>query len=80
MEEHKSLTRVCAAAAFPRRPFFAAIVIAFLQVGQLVTAVELAKLKSGAKAHFDGFLTPAGWDFEKICTDFVTYLRRAADR
>ncbi len=71
---------MCALAAPPVPApclFFAAIVIAFLQVGQLVTAVELAKLKSGAKAHFDGFLTPAGWDFEKICTDFVTYLRRA---
>jgi hypothetical protein len=51
-------------------------VIAFLQVGQLVAAVELAKLKSDADAYFDGFLTPAGWGFDKTCADFVTFLRR----
>jgi hypothetical protein len=48
------------------------LVLAFLQVATLVPVVQLAQLKSAAKAEFDGVLTPFGWDFEKTQTDFVT--------
>ena len=49
-----------------------ALVLAFLQVATLVPVVQLARLKSAAKAEFDGVLTRFGWDFEKTQTDFVT--------
>ena len=49
-----------------------ALVLAFLQVAQLVPVVELAKLKGAAKRYFGDFVTPAGWDFDKTATDFVT--------
>jgi hypothetical protein len=54
-----------------------ALVLAFLQVATLVPVVQLAQLKSAAKAEFDGVLTPYGWDFEKTQTDFVRW--RCAD-
>jgi hypothetical protein len=49
-----------------------ALVISFLQVAQLLPVVEIAKIKSAAKRYFGDFVTPAGWDFEKTATDFVT--------
>ena len=51
-----------------------ALVLAFLQVATLLPVVQLARLKSAAKAEFDGVLTRYGWDFEKTQTDFVTLL------
>ena len=51
-----------------------AIVLAFAQVGQLMTMTELARRGSAASAHFDGLLTPAGSDFSKFKTDLVTML------
>lgn len=51
-----------------------AIVLAFAQVGQLMTMTELARRGSAASAHFDGVLTPAGSDFSKFKTDLVTML------
>jgi hypothetical protein len=54
-----------------------AIVLAFLQVAQLASMAELARHRSVAKAHFAGVTTPAGWDFDKTRTAFVTMLRCA---
>jgi hypothetical protein len=51
-----------------------ALVLAFLQVAQLISVVELAQLVSAAKAHFTDVVTPAGWSFEKTQIDFVTLL------
>ena len=51
-----------------------ALVLAFLQVAQLVPVVRLAHLVGAAKAHFEGVTTPAGWSFEKTQIDFVTLL------
>ena len=51
-----------------------ALVLAFLQVAQLVPVVRLAQLVSAAKAHFEGVTTPAGWSFDKTQIDFVTLL------
>ena len=51
-----------------------ALVLAFLQVAQLIPVVRLAQLVSAAKAHFEGVTTPAGWSFEKTQVDFVTLL------
>jgi hypothetical protein len=51
-----------------------ALVLAFLQVAQLISVVELAQLVSAAKAHFADVVTPAGWSFEKTQIDFVTLL------
>ena len=51
-----------------------ALVLAFLQVAQLVPVVRLAQLVSAAKTHFAGVMTPAGWSFEKTQVDFVTLL------
>jgi hypothetical protein len=51
-----------------------ALVLAFLQVAQLTSVVELAQLVSAAKAYFEDVVTPAGWSFEKTQLDFVTLL------
>jgi len=50
------------------------LVLAFIQVAQLMPVVEHARRKSAAKRHFGEFRTSAGWDFDKVCTDFVTLL------
>ena len=50
------------------------LVLAFIQVAQLMPVVEHAKRKSAAKHYFGEFRSSAGWDFEKVCTDFVTLL------
>jgi len=50
------------------------LVLAFIQVAQLMPVVEHAKRKSAAKHYFGEFRTSAGWDFDKVCTDFVTLL------
>ena len=51
-----------------------ALVLGFLQAASLLPVAELAQRISGAKAYFGDFLTPAGWDFAKTQTDFVTLL------
>ena len=51
-----------------------ALVLAFLQVTQLVPVVRHAQLVSAAIAHFEGVTTPAGWSFHKTQLDFVTLL------
>ena len=40
-----------------------ALVLAFIQVGQLMPVVDLTGRISAAAARFEGLLTPAGWDF-----------------
>ena len=51
-----------------------ALVLAFIQVAQLMPAVQLAARVSAAAAHFSGVTTPAGRDFRSTLTDFVTML------
>jgi hypothetical protein len=51
-----------------------AIALAFVQMAALMPTAQLGERQSAAKAHFAGVLTPAGWDFEKTMTDFVTLL------
>jgi hypothetical protein len=51
-----------------------ALMLAFLQVAQLISVVELAQLVSAAKTYFEDVVTPAGWSFEKTQIDFVTLL------
>ena len=48
-----------------------ALVLAFIQVGQLMPVVELTRRISAAASHFENLRTPAGWDFGKTQTDFV---------
>ena len=48
-----------------------ALVMAFIQVGQLMPVVEMTRRISAAAARFEGVTTPAGWDFSKTQTDFV---------
>ena len=48
-----------------------ALVLAFIQVGQLMPVVDLTRRISAAAARFEGLHTPAGWDFGKTQTDFV---------
>ena len=50
-----------------------ALVLAFIQVGQLMPVVELTRRISAAAARFEGLHTPAGWDFSKTQTDFVRF-------
>jgi hypothetical protein len=51
-----------------------ALVLAFIQMAQLMPVVEHAKRKSAAKRYFGDFRTSSGWDFDKVCIDFVTLL------
>jgi hypothetical protein len=51
-----------------------AMVLAFMQIAALVPVAQLALHKSAAKRHFDAVLTPAGYDFQKTFTDFLTLL------
>ena len=55
-----------------------ALVLAFIQVGQLMPVVDLMRRISAAAARFDNLLTPAGWDFSKTQTDFVRARRRCS--
>ena len=48
-----------------------ALVLAFIQVGQLMPVVDLTRRISAAAARFENLHTPAGWDFSKTQTDFV---------
>lgn len=51
-----------------------ALVLAFIQVAQLMPVRELAAKVSAAAAHFAALATPAGRDFGSTQTDFVTLL------
>lgn len=51
-----------------------ALVLAFIQVAQLLPVRELATLVSAAVAYFKETATPAGRDFSSTQTDFVTML------
>ena len=52
-----------------------ALVLAFIQVAQLMPVRVLAAHVSAASVHFSGVTTPgAGRDFESVQTDFVTML------
>ena len=51
-----------------------ALVLGFLQAASLLPVAELAQRISDAKAYFGDFVTPAGWDFAKTQTDFVTLM------
>ena len=51
-----------------------ALVLAFLQVAQLLPVVEIARLRGAAARHFCDVRTPFGWDWPKTQTDFLTLL------
>jgi hypothetical protein len=51
-----------------------ALVLAFLQVTQLATVVELAARRAAAAEHFGDARTPAGQDFEAVATTCITLL------
>ena len=51
-----------------------ALVLGFLQAASLMPVAELGQRTSDAKAYFGDFVTPAGRDFAKTQTDFVTLL------
>ncbi len=51
-----------------------ALVLAFLQITQLMPVVEIAKRRAAADAHFSDLLSPAGWSFNDTATAFLTLL------
>ena len=51
-----------------------AVVFGFLQAASLLPVTLLADRLSAAKRHFDGTLTPAGWDWAKTQVDLVTLM------
>ena len=51
-----------------------ALVLAFVQVAQLLPVQELATLVSAAAAYFQATTTPFGRDFSSTQTDFVTMI------
>jgi hypothetical protein len=51
-----------------------ALVLAFLQVTQLLPVVELSAHSARAARHFAGIATPAGWNFTDTRTKFLTLL------
>jgi hypothetical protein len=51
-----------------------ALILAYLQVTQLMPVVELAQRRSAAVRYFRGVRTPAGRDFGYMQTTFVTLL------
>lgn len=53
-----------------------ALVVAFLQVTQLLPVVEIARLRGAAAAHFEELeiTSPAGWSFDDTATAFLTFL------
>jgi hypothetical protein len=50
------------------------LVLAFLQVSQLLPVVEIAARRSAAAEHFGDLTTPGGWDFNDTFTKFLTLL------
>ena len=53
-----------------------ALVVAFLQVTQLLPVLEIARLRGAAAAHFEQLelTSPAGWSFDATATAFLTFL------
>jgi len=51
-----------------------ALVLAFLQVTQLMPVVQIAKRRAAADVHFSDLLSPAGWSFNDTATAFLTLL------
>ena len=51
-----------------------AIVLAFLQVTQLMPVTEIARHRKAAAAHFAGVTSPAGWSFDDTATKCITLL------
>jgi len=50
------------------------LVLAFLQVTQLMPVTELARHRKAAAAHFAGITSPAGWSFDDTATKCITLL------
>lgn len=51
-----------------------ALVLAFLQVTQLMPVLEIARHRAAAAAHFEGITSPAGWSFDDTATKCITLL------
>jgi hypothetical protein len=51
-----------------------ALVLAFLQVAQLIPVVEIATRRSAASEHFGDLTTPGGWDFDDTFIKFLSML------
>ncbi len=49
-----------------------ALVLAFLQVTQLMPVLEIESRAAAAAVYFDGLTTPAGWGFTHTRTTFIT--------
>ena len=45
-----------------------ALVVAFLQVTQLLPVVEIARLRGGAAVYFENLTSPSGWSFDETAT------------
>ena len=50
------------------------MVVAFLQVTQLLPVVDIARLRGGAAVHFENLTSPSGWSFDETATAFLTFL------
>jgi hypothetical protein len=51
-----------------------ALVLAFLQVAQLMPVVEIAARRSAAAEHFGDLTSPGGWDFDDTFTKFLSLI------
>jgi hypothetical protein len=51
-----------------------ALVLAFLQVTQLMPVTEIARHRGAAAMHFQELTTPAGWSFEDMTIKMLTML------
>jgi hypothetical protein len=51
-----------------------ALVLAFLQVTQLMPVVEIAARRADAAHHFGDLTSPFGWSFDDQCSKFLTFL------
>ena len=49
-----------------------ALVLAYLQVTQLMPVMEIEERASAAAKHFEGCVTPFGWDFTYMRITFIT--------
>jgi hypothetical protein len=51
-----------------------ALVLAFLQVTQLMSVTQIARHRAAASVHFQDLTTPAGWSFEDMNIKMLTML------
>ena len=51
-----------------------ALVLAFLQVTQLMPVLLIARHRKAAAAHFEGITSPAGWSFDDTATKCISLL------